>query len=629
MTSEELNAMQDELARTIRQQAEAALEQALQLMSEGMAPREALAQVTQTFTGQYYEALSSAFTRVLGDYVGIADIKALNISGIDLSDALYTHIQRTNLTAQQVINDHMKGFVQARKLAMDLYEGYGFKDDPLKVKAKLPKYLRQALKDPAIDDGYRRLLAQIRTNQIKTPALKAGYQQLLDGLENGVGQASLKNLLKTAWFERNRYFANRIAQTETSRAYMNGVAQELMADDQVVWVQYEMSRTHPRVDICDRHAKLNAYGQGPGIYPKAQAPKPPAHPFCRCKITPRYDVEAEPGKPIINAERSFMAGLDSRDQRLIAGSRAKLDAFNKGKTLESIYNGSAKPMYRWGRLGDGVDLTQSQPVPSSPINQPTAPVTPSDFIAAGNRITSALPAGDTDPQACFDGIMNLLKSEVGISTPAKIASSGAGARLVREASMRYPDSWTQAADAFGPLYTKTSVKTRGHHLTITTPPSNGGTRYRLKDFGIVNYEQNAGYLMARTGDVGNAVHEFAHRLQSAMPELDDLFQKVHRQRTGNDPLERLKDLQPTRDYDITEVTRKDKYTNPYQGKEYSAGAPGGAREVMTMALENVLGFGTGESAWAVERRQKEFVKMYREDRNMFDFVVGLLRHWQP
>ena len=155
MTSEELDAMQDELARTIRQQAETALEQALQLMSEGVAPREALAQVTQTFTGQYYEALSEAFTMVLGDYVGIADIKALNISGIDLSDALYTHLQRTNLTAQQVINDHMKGFVQARKLAMDLYEGYGFKDDPLKVKAKLPKYLRQALKDPAIDDGYQ------------------------------------------------------------------------------------------------------------------------------------------------------------------------------------------------------------------------------------------------------------------------------------------------------------------------------------------------------------------------------------------------------------------------------------------------------------------------------------------
>ena len=371
MTSEELNAMQDELARTIRQQAEAALEQALQLMSEGVAPRDALSQVTQTFTGQYYEALSEAFTMVLGDYVGMADIKALNISGIDLSDALYTHLQRTNLTAQQVINDHMKGFVQARKLAMDLYEGYGFKDDPLRVKAKLPKYLRQALKDPAIDDGYRRLLSQIRINQIKTPALKAGYQQLLDGLENGAGQARLKNLLKTAWFERNRYFANRIAQTETSRAYMNGVAQELMADDQVVWVQYEMSRTHPQVDICDRHARLNAYGQGPGIYPKAQAPKPPAHPFCRCKITPRYDVEAEPGKPIKNAERSFMAGLDSRDQRLIAGSRAKLEAFSKGKTLESIYNGSAKPMYRWGRLGDRLDIKKQ-------FRQPTGEFTPYD-----------------------------------------------------------------------------------------------------------------------------------------------------------------------------------------------------------------------------------------------------------
>ena len=53
---------------------------------------------------------------------------------------------------------------------------------------------------------------------------KAAYLQALDALEAGAGANRLKRLMRTAWYERNRYFANRIAQTELHRAYANQVA---------------------------------------------------------------------------------------------------------------------------------------------------------------------------------------------------------------------------------------------------------------------------------------------------------------------------------------------------------------------------------------------------------------------
>jgi hypothetical protein len=280
MTHEQEQEALDALARAIKIQAQAAFEEMMTRLNAGETPRDAIAAVTAQFSGQYYAELSLAFSAVLDSAIGIAEIKQWPVGDVALSKHLYRHTNQVNAVTRQLIQNQAKGFVQMRELAMQLYEGYRFKDDPMKVKAKLPKYLREALRDPAIDNGFARIVAQIRVNQLKTPALKAAYSQMLDALEQDAGAERLKNLLRTAWYERNRYFANRIAQTELHRAYSNQVAQEIMADEEAVWVKYQMSPTHPRVDICDRHAGLNAWGKGPGIYPKALAPKPPAHPHC-------------------------------------------------------------------------------------------------------------------------------------------------------------------------------------------------------------------------------------------------------------------------------------------------------------------------------------------------------------
>lgn len=352
MTPEQEQEQLDALARSIKLKAQSAFDEMMTRINAGETPRDAIEAVTAQFSGQYYAELSSAFSAVLDSAIGIAEIKQWPVGDVALSEHLYRHTAQVNAVTRQLIQNQAKGFVQMRDLAMQIYEGYRFKDDPLKVKAKLPKYLREALRDPAIDAGFARIVAQIRVNQLKTPALKAAYSQMLDALEQEAGAARLKNLLRTAWYERNRYFANRIAQTELHRAYSNQVAQEIMADDEAVWVKYQMSPTHPRVDICDRHAGLNAWGKGKGVYPKAKAPKPPAHPHCRCTVRPAYEIDGEPGQPIKDAEQRFMNRLSPYDQRLIAGSRARLEAFKNGRSLESIYNAATRPEYRWKRLGD-------------------------------------------------------------------------------------------------------------------------------------------------------------------------------------------------------------------------------------------------------------------------------------
>jgi len=85
--------------------------------------------------------------------------------------------------------------------------------------------------------------------------------------------------LKRAFYEKSRYYANRIAQNEVMKAYSIKRAKMIADDDSIEVVKVRMSRTHPRKDICDYHANIDKYGLGKGVYPKDKAPIPTYHPF--------------------------------------------------------------------------------------------------------------------------------------------------------------------------------------------------------------------------------------------------------------------------------------------------------------------------------------------------------------
>ena len=197
-----------------------------------------------------------------------------------------------------------------------------------------------------------KLFARIKASQLKTPALKAAYLQALDTLEAGKGEQHLAKQLKIAWYEKNRYFANRIAQTELHRAYTDQLAADLMAEPKLQYVQIRLSQKHPKTDICDLHTKQDKYGLGAGVYPKALVPKPPFHPFCRCLTAPRYDLLNERVRENPNAERAYLRTLPLSDAAQVIGSRAKLQRLLDGEPLDGILNEGKDSLYHLKRLGE-------------------------------------------------------------------------------------------------------------------------------------------------------------------------------------------------------------------------------------------------------------------------------------
>lgn len=237
-----------------------------------------------------------------------------------------------------------------------------------------------------------------------------------------------------------------------------------------------------------------------------------------------------------------------------------------------------------------------------------------EYVEAGRGVLASLPSAD-DPDAFVAALISKLAADVGISKPAKIEGrKSPGKDLVERASRLFPDSWTQATDRLGRLFVRTS-DARGYQVTHDGVPG----RLRLPGFGVRDVLAGDGFLQLRD-EIGVAIHEYAHRLQAALPLLDDVFQQLHRRRTAGDPLRSLRILSGT-GYGPNERTREDSYFDPYVGKEYGTR---GALEVMAMAFETLLS-PIDPSGY----RRARFRELRERDPELFELAIGLLFRWRP
>lgn len=69
----------------------------------------------------------------------------------------------------------------------------------------------------------------------------------------------------------------RVMRTEINRAHTNAYQTAAAGDPDSVGTRFMLSPRHPRVDICDMHARANLFGLGAGVYPHGRSPLP-AHP---------------------------------------------------------------------------------------------------------------------------------------------------------------------------------------------------------------------------------------------------------------------------------------------------------------------------------------------------------------
>ena len=335
--------------------AKEAYDKLVKRIRDGEAPRDAIDAVIKTFPKKYASELSESFTAILGTAVGSAEVLAMEVSGLKLSQRLYNESRTVSASVVRLVNDHLKGFQDARSLALKIYEGYDFNPkESLSPRAQtLPRYLRRLISTPLLRNDINVAMTRIQASKLKTPALKASYLELIDKIQADSGMKALEKKLAVAFHEKMRYFSNRIAQTELHRAWSNQNTQELLADEDVEFVEWRLSGSHSHKCICELFAKQNKYGLGQGVYPKKLAPQPGAHPFCRCMLRGRLDIPlGTKYKEIKGADRAFLRSQDGGDAARIMGSRAKLKSVLDGKDSLDVYNKHIDKFYRVKLAGD-------------------------------------------------------------------------------------------------------------------------------------------------------------------------------------------------------------------------------------------------------------------------------------
>lgn len=250
--------------------------------------------------------------------------------GMSLSARLHGSSIKTRNSIIDTIRGAMKRADTVKEMSLKLFDGYNSGSKVIR-EAELPQYLKTLETtarhlvggDLSLKPDYDRLLKNARRMVDKMSAdgapnqdLKMSYQQLLDSLDKfttdtvspkqekrlrkqlkdqgmteavdlaeaiaNFNESSLNSSVNTAIQEKSRYVADRIARTESARAWADAFFAETLNDDDVIAYQYSLSSGHNIYDICDLHANADLYGLGKGIYPKDSMPPYPAHSHCHC-----------------------------------------------------------------------------------------------------------------------------------------------------------------------------------------------------------------------------------------------------------------------------------------------------------------------------------------------------------
>lgn len=319
-----------------------------ELIAKGVPVEQAvnLAFAETGFSGKIADELKTSLGRAAGEGFGATlSLDAQRTIGAKLFELPWTadkmklssRLHGTDALMRQsivsVIDSQVKAGTNWVQLARKLYDGYGF---PETIKrAELPKYLDTLTKaaqrttpdDSAALQEVKRLariakrnLETLSQNDAPNRALKAAYTQLLEKAETGSRKA-LDKAMEVAVNERSRYYAERIARTEISRAWSEGFWVKNYDDPDVVAVRWRLSSRHPAPDICDMHANVNLYGLGPGTYPKGANPPHPAHPHCTCNLSQVYEGEVDPAQAKFDpiAGVGYLRSLDDKKRQSLMG----------------------------------------------------------------------------------------------------------------------------------------------------------------------------------------------------------------------------------------------------------------------------------------------------------------------
>ncbi|TCS35789.1 hypothetical protein EDC30_10988 [Paucimonas lemoignei] len=147
--------------------------------------------------------------------------------------------------------------------------------------------------------------------------------------------------------------AMRVFRTEINRAHGTAYQMSAEAHPDAVGTRFMLSPRHPRVDICDMHARANLHGLGEGVYPHGKNPWP-AHPNTLSFVIVVFKDEVTPqdvaGKQTVE---QFLETVPREQRQGILGKN-KNEAFEAGELSAGMVKSRWKDVQ--ARIGPRHDL---------------------------------------------------------------------------------------------------------------------------------------------------------------------------------------------------------------------------------------------------------------------------------
>lgn len=243
-------------------------------------------------SGVHFEELLPALTN------------AWDASGMKLSKKIHGTTKEMRSAIISTLCKAQKDGKKVIETARALYDGYGY--GHVTRTQPLPDYLDKVLtyarrmdlsdkdKDALMREirNAKRATERLSQNNAPNRTLKAVYKELVTHIERSEDRM-MERSLKAAVEEKSRYIAERIARTESARAWADGFIARYGDDEDVVAYQWKTGSRHPEEDICDMYANANLWNLGKGIFPKDKCPILPIHPHCLCHLAPVFISEVD------------------------------------------------------------------------------------------------------------------------------------------------------------------------------------------------------------------------------------------------------------------------------------------------------------------------------------------------
>lgn len=361
MTPEQERALLAATAAGLDDDAREAFAELLELIRAGTAPRDAVEQVMAGFADDMADALAYSISAVSEEETTTEEALQISIGPVSLSSRLYQESSELSAIVQGMYDTQERAFSELEAFALAVYLAWRLRErggPPPAITARnpsIPQRVRTTLlRTPAVQTAIAAAFERMAPAGLSIEQQAKAYEAVKDDLARikaGVAREALEKRAEVAFAERIKNFARRIVGTETHRAFVRVLAESIMADDRVQWVQVLRGSRGAPPCFCDLFTGRDLFGKGPGVYPKERAPLPLYHPNCYCWWKRRPDIDAAPTEPEEGADAYFLRRLGQPIAARIVGSRAKLQRVLAGESVESVFNDGKRPQYhlRTGR----------------------------------------------------------------------------------------------------------------------------------------------------------------------------------------------------------------------------------------------------------------------------------------